>query len=462
MPAGAGLRTETLVSGESYAQDFTDVHYVVTNAEVGKGKGNADICSTVYVHAEGMTDAEGCTIPILFEKEKLPQDDKIIKPIPCITKEVLKASLIRYRNHLQDNLDFYEWLCDPKHGRDLSVGMIAGYLLSSSYASPHTISLWLDHERESTETLRRCSVTLAKLIRGETSLDDLSDDDHDKRYYAILFKKAEQHPGGRMEWLEKHGDLVREMWRYCGAIKGEFTDARGAPELTALKPMWQAVAGRKLPGGAHYGHIAAMIEAAFDANRLAMRLFREVVKTEYKADGSPVSAADRDIHQLIRDTLARHYPGHGFTGEEGGDDPRAFAAEGDKRWLVDPVDGTKNFLRKRDEFCISIACQEYRNGAWTTTDGVVSMPASGRIYWAEKDRGAYLIERSDLEEKLKLEPAAAAPANSLEGKMIDLSITGLGVEGETDLVHSIRQGRRHLPRDRNRGGHAGDGCGEGQ
>ncbi len=419
--------TETFASGHSYAQILSDAHYVETNAETGTS--NGDICSTIYVHSGGLKDESGRGIPILFEDFRLAADDQIIETIPEIKIEKLKESLTRYRDFLAQGLEFYEWLYDPKHGRDLSVGMMSGYLFSENQHSPHTLSLWIDHNKAGTEMLDECSTILAKLVNGEMELADLSDDDRSKRYYALLLEKADRYEGGKDEWLKLNGDLTKEMWRYCGALKGE------KPQVTVLKPLWENVVGKKMPGGAHYGHIAAMIEAAFEANEVAQKYFKSGMETEYKADGSPASDADREIEQLIRDKLHEYYPAYAFTGEEGGSNG-SIPQEGSHRWLVDPIDGTRNFLAGRDDFCVSIACQILKDGEWQTTDGVISIPVSGKIFWAEKDHGAYIIERDDLERSLDL--STVSKDNSLKNKMVDISLSGFGIESEANIVKALR------------------------
>lgn len=420
--------SQTFISGRSYAQILSDAHYVETNAETGTS--NGDVCSTIYVHSGGLKDQGNRGIPVLFEDFRLACDDQIITPIAELDAETLRSSLEHYRSFLQDSLDFYEWLYDPKHGRDLSVGMIAGYLLSEEQHSPHTISKWINDEENSKAILDRYSRTLEKIIQGDMSIGDMSDDDRTKRYFDILIEKAERDPRGKDRWLELNGDLVKEMWRYCGALKGE------KPDITVLKPIWQEVVGKKMPGGAHYGHIAAMIEAAYEANGVALKYFNSGLMTDYKKDGSPVCDADPEIEALIKEKLSEYYPDYEFAGEESGRNDLQ-PVEGSRRWLVDPIDGTRNFLSGRDDFCVSIACQQVRNGVWTTTDGVISVPVSGKIFWAEENKGAYLIERDDLEKELHINPAHQP--DTLKNHLIDISISGFGVQGEAHIIKSLRE-----------------------
>lgn len=423
----------THVSGHSYAQELNMAHYVETNAE--NGTGNGDICSTIYIHSGGETDKAGRSIPILLEEFRLAADDEIISTIPNITPDDLRASLTKYRDLVKQSIEFYDWLYDPKHGRNLSVGMVAGYLLGDSYSDPHIVKKWIDQEGDCKKTLEEYSQNLGRLIRGEIALSDFSDDDRKKRYYALLMDKAERHEAGLEDWYAQYGDLVKEMWRYCGAIKGE------KPDVTVLKPVWEKVVGQKMPGGAHYGHISAMIEAAYKAKQIIRAYKDSEFDVAYKKDGSPVTDADGEVEQAIRKILKSYYPDYWFKGEESLDKAKKNPAEGQKRWLVDPIDGTRNFFNGSDSYCVSIACQEFKDGKWETTDGLVAVPETGKIYWAEKGNGAYVIEREDKERQLDLSKkdlALKEGSQPLKNKVIDLSTTGLGIDGETALLHKIR------------------------
>jgi fructose-1,6-bisphosphatase/inositol monophosphatase family enzyme len=427
------LTSHTFVSGQAYAQVLDDAHYVETNAETGVS--NGDICSTIYLHGASLTDDDGRTIPILFEDEPLDDPDQIISTIPAMEPETLRSSLVKYRDILEQSIEFYDWLYDPKHGRDLSVGMIAGYLIAEHYQNPHVINTWISHESACKVLLRDAAAELERLLALDDPVAGIDRDDRRQRYFAILTDKANRHPDGSAAWLPENGDLVKEMWRYCGAIKGE------KPEVTVLKPVWENVVGVRLPGGAHYGHVAAMIEAAFATNSLATQPASNV-QAETKADGSAVSEVDRTVETAIRAILDSYYPGYSFFGEETGDDTPADPVPGDKRWLVDPIDGTRNYLSGGDDWCISIACQQFDGNGWVTTDAAISHPATARIYWAERGKGAWVIERDDTEREVVL-PATGADAGSdmaLAGKLVDVSIKGFGVDAELGLLRDIRTG----------------------
>ena len=102
---------------------------------------------------------------------------------------------------------------------------------------------------------------------------------------------------------------------------------------------------------------------------------------ETKSDSTPVTDADRATERLLRERIARDRPGEGVLGEEEGDD--AFSSI---RWILDPIDGTRNFSRGIPVWATLIALE--RDGE--VTCGVVSAPALGRRWWAAGGEGAFV------------------------------------------------------------------------
>jgi fructose-1,6-bisphosphatase/inositol monophosphatase family enzyme len=422
--------SETFTSGDAYAQVLEDAHFVETNAETGFA--NGDFCSTVYVHGSSLTDRSGRALPVLFEEHRLADDNERVATIPQVSVEALRACLIRYRDTLDEILKYYDWLYHPKHGRNLSVGMIAGYLLCETFKTPHAIDVFERRYDECKAVLSRYEDAVRDLIEGRSTPEELSADDRKVRYVRLLLAKANAHAGGARKWLEDYGALTKEMWRYFGAIRGEVH-----PRITVLKPIWDRVVKRKLPGGMHHGHIGAMIEAAFDANAIAMQHFETHLVAIHKDEHNITSVVDDEIEQALRKVLASHYPHYRFYGEEGGDADTSAPGVGARRFLVDPIDGTRNFLGRRQEFCTSIACQEWTGSAWLTTDGVVAHPASGRIFWAERGQGAFVIERNDLEHRASARTLPVEEANPLHHQLIDFSARGLDVDCQTDVFREL-------------------------
>ena len=105
---------------------------------------------------------------------------------------------------------------------------------------------------------------------------------------------------------------------------------------------------------------------------------------ETKPDLSPVTEADRAVEQVLRKRIGEERPGHSVVGEEfGADDP------GGARWILDPIDGTKNYLRGLPVWATLIALE--REGRVEV--GVVSAPALARRWWAARGDGAFVNGR---------------------------------------------------------------------
>jgi histidinol-phosphatase len=126
--------------------------------------------------------------------------------------------------------------------------------------------------------------------------------------------------------------------------------------------------------------VAAGLEAARAAGEIAMKYYRGGFEVTIKADQTPVTQADQEAEKAIRAILARATPGFGFLGEE-------FGQEGSTshRWIIDPIDGTKNFVRHIPIWAVLIALEE--EGQVTT--GVVHNPVTGELFWARKGEGAW-------------------------------------------------------------------------
>ena len=138
----------------------------------------------------------------------------------------------------------------------------------------------------------------------------------------------------------------------------------------------------------HSALIKVMIDAARKAGRALARDFGEVAELQVSRKGAAdyVSAADLKSEQTIFEELSKARPGYGFLAEE-----RGMIEGTDKThtWIVDPLDGTTNFLHAMPHFAINIALQ--REGQIVA--GVTYNPANADLFWAERGRGAYLNDR---------------------------------------------------------------------
>ena len=131
-----------------------------------------------------------------------------------------------------------------------------------------------------------------------------------------------------------------------------------------------------------------MIKAARAAGRSLVKDFREVenLQVSSKGPGDFVSKADREAERIIKDMLMEGRPTYGWLGEEtGGDD----GADPTRRWIVDPLDGTTNFLHGMPHWAISIALEHKGE----IVSGVIYDAAKDELFWAEKGAGAWMNDR---------------------------------------------------------------------
>ncbi|MEU6401310.1 histidinol-phosphatase [Streptomyces sp. NPDC046985] len=121
------------------------------------------------------------------------------------------------------------------------------------------------------------------------------------------------------------------------------------------------------------------------ADAVTMDRFKALdLKVETKPDMTPVSEADKAAEELIRSQLQRARPRDAVLGEEYGAE-----GTGPRRWVVDPIDGTKNYVRGVPVWATLISLTEAGEGGFHPVVGVVSAPALGRRWWAAKGHGAF-------------------------------------------------------------------------
>jgi myo-inositol-1(or 4)-monophosphatase len=134
--------------------------------------------------------------------------------------------------------------------------------------------------------------------------------------------------------------------------------------------------------------INVMVAAARKAARGLKRDFGELenLQVSLKGPANFVSAADHRAEAVLREELGRARPGYGFLGEEGG---KQEGADKTHTWIVDPLDGTTNFLHGIPQFAISIGLE--REG--TIIAGVIYNPANDELFTAERGKGAFLNEQ---------------------------------------------------------------------
>jgi myo-inositol-1(or 4)-monophosphatase len=138
----------------------------------------------------------------------------------------------------------------------------------------------------------------------------------------------------------------------------------------------------------HSAILNVMIRAAHRAGRSLKRDLGEIenLQVSLKGPRNFVTAADRRTEEIVRVELAKARPDYGFLGEEGG---AHAGTDKSHRWIVDPLDGTTNFMHGIPHFAVSIALE--RDG--TVVAGLTYNPANDELFVAERGKGAFLNDR---------------------------------------------------------------------
>ena len=170
-----------------------------------------------------------------------------------------------------------------------------------------------------------------------------------------------------------------------------------------------------------------MIKAARLAGRSLVKDFREVenLQVSMKGAGDFVSRADIAAEKILKEELMGARTNYGWLGEEGGEEP---GTDPTRRWIVDPLDGTTNFLHGLPHWAVSIGLEHKGE----VVAGVVFDPAKDEMFVAEKGQGAWLNES-----RLRV---------SARSKMIEsIFSTGLPFGGRSDLPETLQDLARLLP-----------------
>jgi len=171
----------------------------------------------------------------------------------------------------------------------------------------------------------------------------------------------------------------------------------------------------------HSALLNVMIKAAHRAGRSLKRDLGEVenLQVSLKGPRNFVTAADRRAEAIVREELAKARPDYGFLGEETGAHPGTDQAN---RWIVDPLDGTTNFLHGIPQFAVSIALE--RNGAIVAA--VTYNPANDDLFVAERGKGAFLNDRR----------IRVAGRKRLDEAVVSCGLPHVGRGGDLDLARA--------------------------
>lgn len=164
------------------------------------------------------------------------------------------------------------------------------------------------------------------------------------------------------------------------------------------------------------------VETAWRAGRVTMRYFQTDTVVNTKSDLSPVTAADREAEQLISETIQTRFPEHGILGEEFGE----VNAGAQRRWIIDPIDGTRSFIRGVPLYGVLLALEEDQEA----TLGVLHFPALGETVWAAQGQGCWFNgKRARVSETANLDKALVCGTD----------IEFLEAKGRTEAWNRVRK-----------------------
>lgn len=181
------------------------------------------------------------------------------------------------------------------------------------------------------------------------------------------------------------------------------------------------------------------LDTALDAARAAAEVIRRYyqrnLEVVIKADKSPVTQADVETEKVIHKIISERFPAHGFYGEETGQS----AMDAEYLWLVDPIDGTKAFVREYPFFSTQIALMH--RGKLIL--GVSSAPVYGELAWGEIGKGAFLNDKPIKVSELDTIEASAISAGNLKslasseqwGRFGKLVARAHRIRGYGDFLH---------------------------
>ncbi len=170
--------------------------------------------------------------------------------------------------------------------------------------------------------------------------------------------------------------------------------------------------------------IQVMVGAVRKACKGVARDFGEVTELQVsrKGPGDFVTAADKRVEAALLEELTRVRPGYGFLGEESGE---VTGTDKTHRWIVDPIDGTTNFMHGIPHFACTVALE--REGE--VVAGVTYNPVANDLYWAEKGKGAYHNDR-----RLRV-----SSRKMLEEALIGTGLPFIGKPGHAQALKELHQ-----------------------
>jgi len=151
--------------------------------------------------------------------------------------------------------------------------------------------------------------------------------------------------------------------------------------------------------------LQSVIALAREAGVAIMQIYQQDFAVEQKSDRSPLTEADLAAHRTIVDGLQRLTPDIPVLSEESSSIPFTERSAWQRYWLVDPLDGTKEFVKRNGEFTVNIALIQDH----APVLGVVCVPVTGRVYYGARDAGAWREDPGQERVAIRVEPRHHRP-----------------------------------------------------
>ncbi len=158
-------------------------------------------------------------------------------------------------------------------------------------------------------------------------------------------------------------------------------------------------------------NIEKVIQTAVDAGEEILKIYDSSISVEYKDDNSPLTQADKNSHNLIEKSLKSLYD-YPVLSEEGKDIPYSIRKNWEYFWLIDPLDGTKEFIKRNGQFTVNIALIHKNKPVL----GVVYAPVLDVLYYGGEDIGAFKIEKGLKKKLIQMERNSKDEINVVASK----------------------------------------------
>ena len=191
--------------------------------------------------------------------------------------------------------------------------------------------------------------------------------------------------------------------------------------------------------------ISSTVEIAKEAGKAIIEIYNSDFDYQLKKDLSPITAADTLSNKIITERLKILTPKIPILSEENCDIPYATRSQWTQYWLVDPLDGTKEFVNRNGEFTVNIALIDNNKPIF----GVIDLPATSETYWGSKDNDSFYSDANnnvkqihvseDNQNPIRLLASRSHPSkllNSLLEKMVTFEITEIGSSIKFCLIAS--------------------------